>query len=112
MLRCVLTLLHSGRPKLHTILAFMSAIGLNLSRYIFQMVNLFCWLLCIGICCAVIYGGYTDGDSHIFSLDESVAYQALSRTGWGVVVCWIVFACATGHGGIFKACFCFTINFA
>ena len=29
----VLTLLHSERPKLHTILAFLSAIGLNYTKY-------------------------------------------------------------------------------
>ena len=30
---CFLTLLHSERPKLYTILAFLIAIGLNVLRY-------------------------------------------------------------------------------
>ena len=37
----VLTLLHSGRPKLHTILAFLSAIGLNIKYWQTNIIGLF-----------------------------------------------------------------------
>ncbi|XP_064457672.1 nose resistant to fluoxetine protein 6-like [Ornithodoros turicata] len=30
----------------------------------------------------------------------SVLYASLHRTGWGLGIAWIVFACITGHGGI------------
>ena len=65
-----------------------------------QLVVLFGWIVCFGILLSTVYGIYSDKDnSHIFSVGEYTAYHALHRTGWGVAVCWIVFACATGYGG-------------
>ena len=66
-----------------------------------QIVVLLGWLVCVGICLSVVYGPYTDKDlSHIFTMEQSIAYHSLSRTGWGIAICWIVFACATGYGGM------------
>ena len=48
----------------------------------------------------MVYGTYSDKDrSHIMGTAESTIYLAYHRTGWALAVCWIVFACATGHGG-------------
>ncbi|XP_045192777.2 O-acyltransferase like protein-like [Mercenaria mercenaria] len=63
------------------------------------MINLACWLLCIGAVCSIVYGPFTKDDEHIFTAEQSTAYNTLFRTGWGVAICWIVFACATGYGG-------------
>ena len=65
----------------------------------FQVANVVGWLFCLGTTCAVIYGMYTDGDSHVMSKWESVVFVAVFRTVWGVALCWVIFACATGHGG-------------
>ena len=66
---------------------------------LFQILNLLGWLLSIGICCACVYGPYSDGNKHVLSVGESAAYYGLMRTGWGVAVSWIIFSCATGYGG-------------
>ena len=60
------------------------------------------WLLSIGICCACVYGPYSDGNKHVLSVEESAAFYGLMRTGWGVAVSWIIFSCATGYGGRVK----------
>ena len=64
-----------------------------------QLCVLLGWIVCLFICMSCVYGLYSDGDSHLLNLNETVAFQALFRTGWGVAVCWVVFACATGNGG-------------
>ena len=70
---------------------------------------LFGWIVCFGILLSTVYGIYSDKDnSHIFNVGEYTAYHALHRTGWGVAVCWIVFACATGYGGRFTKVVCFS----
>ena len=60
------------------------------------------WVACILICSAIVYGPYSDNGSHVFTEGESVLYEALNRTGWGIAVSWIIFACATGHGGSYS----------
>lgn len=64
-----------------------------------KVINIACWFLSIGLCTAIIYGPYTDDDSHIMSIKETVVYMSLFRTGWGLAICWFIFACATGNGG-------------
>lgn len=64
-----------------------------------KWINLSCWLMCVLMTTAIIYGPFTYEDNHIMSTNDSAAYYALHRTGWGVAVCWIIFACATGNGG-------------
>lgn len=62
-------------------------------------VNLILWTVALCSCAAIVYSQYNHWDSNIFTLQGSAAYTALSRTAWGCVICWIVFACATGNGG-------------
>ena len=69
---------------------------------LFQIANVACWLVCIAMICVIVYAPYSDKDARIFTTAESDVYNALHRTGWGVAVCWIVFACATGYGGTDK----------
>ncbi|XP_060563326.1 nose resistant to fluoxetine protein 6-like [Ruditapes philippinarum] len=64
-----------------------------------KVANLTCWFLALALCCVCVYTPYSKGDSHVFTPRESAAFFALHRTGWAVAVCWIVFACSTGHGG-------------
>ncbi|XP_045192779.2 nose resistant to fluoxetine protein 6-like [Mercenaria mercenaria] len=64
-----------------------------------KVINLGCWVLCVLMTTAVIYGPYTKDDGHIMSTDDSTAYYTLFRTVWGIAVCWVIFACATGNGG-------------
>ncbi|XP_045194786.2 uncharacterized protein LOC123550421 [Mercenaria mercenaria] len=64
-----------------------------------KIINIVCWLISLALCCVCAYTPYSDGDKHTFTQQESAAFFALHRTAWGVAVCWIVFACATGHGG-------------
>lgn len=65
-----------------------------------KLLNLACWFFCILITTLIVYGPYTKDDSHIFTTGASTAYYTLFRTGWGIAVCWIIFACATGNGGV------------
>ena len=67
--------------------------------FIFQWVNFCCWFLCLLVTTLIVYGPYTYEDKHIMSTKESTSYYALFRTGWGMAVCWVIFACATGNGG-------------
>ena len=75
--------------------------SLTIIVFLIQVLNLLGWLLSIGICCACVYGPYSDGNKHVLSVEESAAFYGLMRTGWGVAVSWIIFSCATGYGGRF-----------
>jgi len=61
--------------------------------------NLLLWVICFGVCCVVVYGPYTDEGDHVFTNLDSSMYEALARTGWGLAVAWVIFACSTGNGG-------------
>ena len=65
------------------------------------MINLAVWFVSIGVSIVIVYAQYNDipKQSHLMSANENAAFIALHRTAWGMVVCWIVFACATGNGG-------------
>lgn len=72
---------------------------LKLKCRIPKVLVLLAWVLSILICMAVVYGPYEAYGNHIFNDEQSTAYEALHRTGWGIAICWIIFACATGNGG-------------
>ncbi|WAR11329.1 NRF6-like protein [Mya arenaria] len=65
----------------------------------YPSLNLLLWFLSFATFCLVVYGPYSRDGNHIFSLGESSAYTALSRTAWGVALAYLIIACCTGHGG-------------
>ncbi|XP_033732240.1 nose resistant to fluoxetine protein 6-like [Pecten maximus] len=67
----------------------------RINRY----VNLVCWLLAAAVACSVVYGLYDPINGHPLSLDVSALYNTTNRIAWGVSICWVIFACATGNGG-------------
>ncbi|KAL4234454.1 hypothetical protein ACF0H5_006100 [Mactra antiquata] len=64
-----------------------------------KVLNIILWVICFGTICAIVYGPYSDGETHIFTETENTVFNAFFRTAWGAAICWIIFACATGHGG-------------
>ncbi|XP_053395822.1 nose resistant to fluoxetine protein 6-like [Mercenaria mercenaria] len=59
------------------------------------------WCIAIGTGLAVIYGMYYynhNPGTHM-TLVQSAFYVALSRTAWGMCLCWVVIACVSGNGG-------------
>ncbi|XP_060085261.1 nose resistant to fluoxetine protein 6-like [Ylistrum balloti] len=59
------------------------------------------WSVAIATGLSVVYGLY-DYYYHSFnaSLAVSVIYLAFNRFAWSVALAWVVFACATGYGGL------------
>ncbi|RUS71521.1 hypothetical protein EGW08_020719 [Elysia chlorotica] len=58
------------------------------------------WGVSAATALAVLYGlkDYFDGEQ--INLHVAAAYNALSRTAWGLSVAWVIFSCVTGHGGV------------
>ena len=65
-----------------------------------QVLVLLGWLVATILSLLVVYGlyGYTKGDVTL-SVGVSALYNAVNRTVWGFGLCWVIFACVTGHGG-------------
>ena len=78
---------------------FFGVSQLNIYVFYLQILVLLGWVVSILICIAVVYGPYEAYGNHIINDEQSTAYEALHRTGWGIAICWIIFACATGNGG-------------
>ena len=61
------------------------------------------WTLSLGIMGAVIYGlvPYLD-EKQVPDIPNAVSltYGALHRTAWAVAVCWVIYACVQGYGGV------------
>ena len=60
------------------------------------------WILSTAVGMAVIYGLYPYVDeSKVPEIDPaiSMAYGALHRTAWALVLVWIILACTRGYGG-------------
>ncbi|XP_070194277.1 nose resistant to fluoxetine protein 6-like [Littorina saxatilis] len=63
------------------------------------LVSLSGWAIATGVGLAVVYGLHGAANGHPLSEDTSAFYNALHHTAWGACVSWVIFACATGHGG-------------
>ena len=48
---------------------------------------------------SVLYGLYDETGALQLSTTLTTFYNATSRAAWAVAVCWVIVACATGHGG-------------
>ena len=57
------------------------------------------WMAATATALAVVYGLADVYKGHPMSTDLAAFYNSVSRTAWGVSVCWVVFSCATGNGG-------------
>ena len=68
----------------------------------FQIVVLIGWATATAIALLVLYGLY-DPDSKTgfadLSTNMAAFYNATNRSAWGLAVCWVIVACATGNGG-------------
>ena len=58
-----------------------------------------------GIALAVLYGLYDSSGFPTLNVPVSAFYNATSRSAWGLAVCWVIVACATGNGGILQVFF-------
>ncbi|CAC5398684.1 unnamed protein product [Mytilus coruscus] len=68
-----------------------------------RFVNIFAWLAFTAVACTVLYGLHKDVTGDRLSTDVAALYTATHRMVWGACVCWVIFACATGNGGAFRA---------
>jgi hypothetical protein len=60
------------------------------------------WLFATTVGSILIFGFHGDmtGEDPKSLLVASI-FNALSRTAWGTVICWVVVACTSGYGGKF-----------
>ncbi|KAL5011856.1 hypothetical protein ScPMuIL_010407, partial [Solemya velum] len=65
-----------------------------------KAVVVFCWLASTFCALAVLYGLYDAMNGHPLTENVSAVFNAVHRTVWGACLCWVIFACCTGYGGI------------
>ncbi|XP_011672917.2 O-acyltransferase like protein [Strongylocentrotus purpuratus] len=56
------------------------------------------WILALASLFAIVYGTWSGSDRYVPQI-EAVIYLTFTRVGWGVAICWIIFACLQGYGG-------------
>ncbi|WAR31993.1 NRF6-like protein [Mya arenaria] len=61
--------------------------------------NLFGWAIATAVALAILYGLWTTETTPKLGENMSALYNATSRTAWGACIAWVIFSCATGHGG-------------
>ncbi|XP_069118681.1 nose resistant to fluoxetine protein 6-like [Argopecten irradians] len=64
-----------------------------------KIVNLFCWVVATVVGCLIVYGLYDSLTGTVLSTPVAAFYNTVHRSAWGVCICWVIFACATGNGG-------------
>ena len=57
------------------------------------------WIAATASGLAVLYGLYDHTTGNPMDVDTAAFYNAMNRPVWGAVVCWVIFACASGYGG-------------
>ena len=69
------------------------------------------WILSSSSCLAVLFATYSWSRGQSAKPAESVVYAIFHRTIWAAGVAWVLFTCATGHGGnISTLILCITIH--
>ncbi|XP_069123539.1 nose resistant to fluoxetine protein 6-like [Argopecten irradians] len=63
-------------------------------------INLLIWLAVAVAACLVVYGINGPANGHSWSNGVNALYNAVHRSVWGMCVCWVIFACVTGNGGV------------
>ncbi|WAR31990.1 NRF6-like protein [Mya arenaria] len=61
--------------------------------------NMFGWAIATAVALAILYGLWTPDLTPKLGEDMSALYNATARTAWGACIAWVIFSCATGHGG-------------
>lgn len=85
--------------------------GTKYDLFSHQIVVCLCWVICLGIMAAVIFGMIPlQVAGHTVNHPEDTVYNAFSKTGWALSIVWIAIACSHGYGGTFKF-FIFPIYF-
>ena len=71
----------------------------KLSKLANRMIYLSLWLAGIAIGMSAVYGLYGGFQGRVLTATENILYNMFSRTGWGVALAIVLFACHHGYGG-------------
>lgn len=65
-------------------------------------VVLLTWIVAIGTGLTVVYIRWMEVGEGVrrWSKSETLAYYTLYRPAWGLFICWVIWACHNGYGGI------------
>jgi len=60
------------------------------------------WILCLAMLFTSIFALYPAAEwtSPALSSLEDASYYTLTRLGWSLSICWVIFACMQGYGGL------------
>ncbi|KAK6970248.1 nose resistant to fluoxetine protein 6, partial [Biomphalaria glabrata] len=64
-----------------------------------KLTLVFGWLFCCAFSIAVVYFGSNLKEENLISVYPAAIHNAVSRSAWGLCVCWIIVACSSGYGG-------------
>ncbi|XP_069125479.1 nose resistant to fluoxetine protein 6-like [Argopecten irradians] len=63
-------------------------------------INILIWISVAVTACVEVYSINGPANGHAWSNGVNALYNAVHRSVWGMCVCWVIFACVTGNGGI------------
>ena len=66
-----------------------------------RITNILGWLVTVATGLAIVYGlrGSLGGESPL-PVGVTALYNGFSRTAWGMCICWVMFSCVSGYGGV------------
>lgn len=68
--------------------------------YNFQVYNILCWALSLGVMLLIILFQYPiNQPNYEYVRWIDVTYTSLHRVFWSIALSWIIFACSFGYGG-------------